>query len=89
MASINFSWEHDAQSKPIFYRLYEDGVKAVDNIEQLNFSLLMDGKAHKTYKYYVTAVDKTTQLESVPSNVIEVPFQAPKSPTNLKASLIV
>jgi hypothetical protein len=87
MSHLNFSWTHDTEGKEIFYRLYEDDVLVVDNIEELNFSLLMDGKPFKTYRYHVTAVSKETNLESAPSNAVEVPFQAPKSPKNLKAYL--
>lgn len=85
MAHINFSWDHD-EVQDCFYRLYEDNELIVDNIEALHFDLIMDGKRHQKYEYHVTAVNKTTNLESSPSNAVEVEFTVPKPPTNLQAS---
>lgn len=67
----------------IVYRLYEDGQMIVDNIGEIEFSLLMTGKEHKAYSYYVTALDNTTKLESVPSNSVSVNFTLPAAPAGL------
>ncbi len=87
MASLSFSWRHDnpAGSK-ITFNLYENGELAVDGIAQLQFSLLMDGKPHGEYSYYVTATDSKTKLESDPSESVSINFMVPASPDGFTAS---
>jgi len=88
MSKLDFSWSYSDTNNPnVFFRLYENGVKAVDNIGDLKFTLLMDGKAPGGYDYYVTAVSQTTLLESVPSNTVHINFTKPAAPTGLKGSL--
>ena len=87
MAHLNFNWDHSAPTN-LEYRLYEDGAMIGDNIGVLNFSLSMEGKQPNTYSYYVTAVDLTTKLESVPSGAVSINFTLPSPPTGLVASLI-
>ena len=87
MASLNFSWSHDAPAD-LTYNLYENGEKVVSDIDVLNFSLLMDGKDVGDYQYYVTAVSTVTKLESAPSAVLTVNFTRPAAPHGLTASLV-
>lgn len=86
-AKINFEWSYtDAAHPRAFFRLYENDQLAVDDIGELNFSLLMDGKPNGDYRYHVTAVDSDTNLESVPSNSVAVNFRQPAAPTGFKGS---
>jgi len=87
MAKIGFEWSYsDANHPSVFFRLYENQKMVVDNIAVMNFSLLMDGKAEGTYVYNATTVDKTTLLESVPSNTLTINFSKPAAPTGFKGS---
>lgn len=89
MAKLEFSWSYSDTVHPdVFFRLYENNDLAVDKIGELKFSLLMDGKATGDYKYYVTAVDERTHLESLPSNTVAVNFTLPAAPAGLTASLL-
>lgn len=91
MASIEFRWSHDGRREDgsvvsgLHYRLYENGQLAVDDIAELHFSLLMEGKAFGKYAYHVTAVDMMG-LESPPSNTKDIDFFRPSAPTGLTAS---
>lgn len=91
MAKIEFKWSHDGKREDgsevsgLFFRLYENDALAVDNIGELHFSLLMDGRPKGTYRYSVTAVDSNL-LESPKSNAVSVGFFAPSAPTGLSAS---
>ncbi len=92
-AHLDFSWQAPTTytdgsvlDHNLTYNLYEDNIKIVSDIAVLNFSLLMDGKASKTYNYNVTAVDTTTHLESGMSNTLSISFLVPKGPTGLSAS---
>jgi len=82
MAHLNFKWDY-AAPQGITFNLYEDGNKIVEDIGQLDFSLLMDGKPDGHYDYEVTAFDTQTHRESVPSNSVGVDFFVPAEPTNL------
>ena len=90
---ITFTWTHGGQRESgepvdvaeLEFRLYENGEMIVDNIGELQFSLLMDDKPNGVYKYEVTAVDRNG-LESDPSNTIEVNFYPPAAPDGLTAS---
>lgn len=83
--SIEFLWTHD-NPEGLTYRLYEDGTLAVDDIGEMKFTLLMEGKPYKAYGYHVTAYDSRTKLESEASNVVTVNFTIPAAPTDLRAS---
>jgi len=89
MAKLDFSWQYAAEADHphVFFRLYENGQKVVDDIGEMKFSLLMDDHAHATYSYAVTTVDADSRLESTPSNAIKIPFFPPAAPTGLQGSL--
>lgn len=83
MASILFQWEYNyPYAEEVEFRLYENGVLAVDNIGERNLTLLMDGKTYGDYDYYVTSV--RNGIESAPSNTVTVNFTVPEAPTNLQ-----
>ena len=90
MAKIDFSWTYapEADHPHVFFRLYENGQKVVDDIGEMKFSLLMDSHAHATYTYVVTAVDADKGLESTPSNSVRIPFFPPAAPTGFKGLLM-
>ena len=86
MAHLNFTWSTsvDAAHPNLTYTLYENGAPIVPNIGELTFSLLMDGKADATYRYWVTAVDPAATgalHESAPSNEVDINFVAPVAPS--------
>jgi hypothetical protein len=86
-ANILFQWDYDQPYvNEVSFRLYENSDLAVDEIGELNFSLLMDEKEFGDYEYYVTAV--RNGLESEPSNTVVVNFTMPAAPTNLRAELV-
>lgn len=92
MKRIEFSWTHEGRREngdpvdvsELTYRLYEFNSLIVDNIGELNFSLLMDDKDHGMYEYSVTAVDEMG-LESEKSNSVTVVFIPPAAPTSFTA----
>lgn len=95
---LNFTWQADSSyedgsaipsTTPITYSLYEDGVKIVDNIADLSFSLLMTGKPSKVYNYSLTATDTLDHLESAPSEPVAISFIVPKPPVGLLASFVI
>ena len=90
MSKLNFSWTYAADPKypRAYFRLYENGQLIVDNIGELNFSLLMDSKPHADYRYSVTTFDPDRMLESAHSNEVEYSFFPPAAPTGLVASLM-
>ena len=85
MAHLNFNWKHEAPAG-LEYNLYEDGVKIVEHIAALNFSLDMTGKPEQTYSFYVTSIRLSDNMESVPSEAVSVNFISPAAPTGLTAS---
>jgi hypothetical protein len=86
-ANILFQWDYEQDyANEVSFRLYENSDLAVDEIGELNFSLLMDEKEFGDYEYYVTAV--RNGLESAPSNAVVVNFTMPAAPTNLRAELV-
>ena len=82
MAHLNFTWTHDTPAG-LEYNLYEDGVKVVEHIGALNFSLDMTDKIEKAYSFYVTSVRVSDNMESVPSEAVSVNFIRPAAPTGL------
>lgn len=90
MAHIQFSWTSSTSDEypSLVYNLYEceagdsTYTKIVENLGALEFSLLMEDRPSGTYRYYVTAYDLESTLESVPSNIVEKEYkrvpQAPK-----------
>ena len=89
MSKLNFAWTYEADPKypHAYFRLYENGLMVVDNIGELNFSLLMDGKGYADYKYSVTTFDPDSMLESVHSNEVPYHFFPPAAPAGLSVSL--
>lgn len=85
--SILFNWTHE-NPEGLTYRLFEDGELVVDEIGEMNFTLLMNGKPYKEYSYHVTAYDPRTKLESEASNVVTVNFMIPAAPRELRASWV-
>jgi hypothetical protein len=84
---LRFVWEHqDDHPDLVTFRLYEDGVLAVDSIGAMNFDLLMEDKEYGVYNYHVTAV--RFGLESAPSETVTANFTPPSAPTGLSASLV-
>lgn len=88
MKKLNFSWStSQSEANPqVEYRLYENGEMIIDNIAELQFTLLMTDKEPDTYAYHVTATDERNGLESAPSNVVEVAFFPPVAPSGLSAT---
>jgi len=87
MASLNFTWDHEnPDDSPITFKLYENGVKVVEDIAQLSFSLLMDDKEQGYYEYNITSYDTRTKLESEPSASVGVNFTVPSAPTGFGVS---
>jgi len=71
------SWSAVPDAENVEYRLYRkvepfdapaEMLRATDSTTMIDIS----GEAGKTYAYYVTAYSKTDELESAPSNVVEV-----------------
>lgn len=88
MSKLEFSWTYSDTTHPsAFFRLYENTKMVVDNIGELKFSLLMDSKTPGVYSYYITAVEPSSLLESIPSATVSVNFTKPAAPTGLKVSL--
>lgn len=84
--SILFQWEYNyPYVDEVNFRLYENGNVVVDDIGELHFVLLMDGKEYGDYQYQVTAF--RNGIESTPSNTVNVDFTQPAAPTNLTAKL--
>jgi hypothetical protein len=82
---IPFKWDYDQPYvADVHFRLYEDGELVVDDIGELHFDLLMEGKELKEYTYHVTAVRSEFDIESDPSNSLMVPFTKPAAPTNFR-----
>jgi len=87
---ILFAWDYDQPyAADVHFRLYEDGEMVLDNIGELNYSLLMEGKEYKSYDFWVTAVKSQYGIESEPSNTVTVNFTQPAAPTNLRIDLTI
>ena len=82
---LNFVWTHDSPAN-LTFKLYENGVLIIDDIEEMKFSLLMEGREFGVYHYHNTAFDLITKLESVPGPTLDINFTRPAPPTGLTAS---
>lgn len=97
--SIQFSWQAPAdrtdgtaltpeEINALSYRLHENGELAVDQIAEVNFTLLMEGKPHGQYTYTLTAVEALRGLESPPTEPVVINFIPPAAPVGFAASWI-
>ena len=92
---IEFSWTHEGKREngddidvlSLSYRLYEGNELIVDDIGEMQFSLLMADKPYANYEYSVTAVDRSG-LESERSNTVTVVFFPPAAPSGFTASFV-
>ena len=87
MKSLQFNWSHETPDN-LTYNLYQNGEKVEENIATLNFTLIMEGQPLGEHSFYITAVDTSTKLESIPSEVVSVNFTLPRAPDGLSVSWI-
>jgi len=84
---LKINWTHtDPEPNQVHFRLYENDVMIVDNIGEMKFSLLMEGKAQGTYTYEVDAVKYG--IASDKSNSASINFTKPMAPENLAVSWV-
>ena len=80
---VYLKWDYTDMSVHIkFYKIYRNGIYLANTTLKSYVDREVD--YHKTYTYYVTAVN-TDGLESNPSNQIKVEWSKPYAPQNLKA----
>lgn len=92
MAHFTLSWKPPTtreDGSPIvdslYYRLFEDGERIVDNIEVTNFSVTIENPP-PSIKYQVAAVNSVSGLRSELSEPFTVNFIKPLPPTGLSVS---
>lgn len=84
---LKINWTHtDPEPHQVTFRLYENDVVIVDNIGEMKFSLLMEGKQQGVYAYSVDAVKYG--IASDRSNSASVNFTQPTAPVDLTVSWI-
>lgn len=84
---LKINWTHtDPEPNQVTFRLYENDVVIVDNIGEMEFSLLMEEKEQGVYEYSVDAVKYGIASER--SNSVSVNFTKPETPGDLTVSWI-
>src|SRR5688572_3294233 len=92
-ATVNLAWDPSPTTTVTAYKIYETvatgnpfNLVATVSSSTLSFSRT----ATQTMRYYVTAYDGASGLESAPSNIIiyTPPVVAPAPPSNLRATTI-